>query len=185
MESSQFSQSSQYVSTNDLTDPIISQIFVPNLSHSGVFMSSNGIRPNAITLGRLVLILPAIYAMRKTWNGPPKIIIAYIVAAAIMLNQYLDCVDGFVARKYSQTSQAGKYLDIGVDLILLAGITAALHTKLKIGILPSAVTMAVLYGGSKALNKVALKHSPNLSPLLLFTSPYIFQTLLTFGITSV
>lgn len=70
--------------------------------------------PNTVTLLRLLLIILCFFLI---YRGVPVIIpiVLYII------NFYLDCVDGTMARKYNQQSKFGQYFDSIVDVFTMCG----------------------------------------------------------------
>ena len=70
------------------------------------FIHKLGITPNMITLFRISLFLYVYY----NYNNK-TILITYI------FNYYLDCLDGYISRKYNQNTVLGDYLDHVSDLI--------------------------------------------------------------------
>lgn len=88
--------------------------------------------PNAITLARLVLIVPLAIALEA---GHAMWALAFFIVAS-----GTDWVDGYLARKLNQTSALGALLDPLVDKIL---VTAALAGLTYQGVIP-AWTMTVV-----------------------------------------
>jgi cardiolipin synthase (CMP-forming) len=75
--------------------------------------------PNIICLARIALILPLLQAMRAGDHW--LILVLFCVAAAS------DALDGYLAKRFSWTSELGRLLDPMADKLLLASvfITAA------------------------------------------------------------
>lgn len=75
--------------------------------------------PNAITLLRLVLIVPVASLVLVGSEPPLAAILALIFGAT-------DWVDGFLARRMGQTSRVGEILDVLADRLGILCIAAAL-----------------------------------------------------------
>lgn len=83
------------------------------------------ITPNMITIASLIIGLYAAYLItRKRHN---KI----LIVSLIFVSYWLDCLDGFHARKYNLTSDFGDILDHVCDFIKFVGFMAALYYKNK------------------------------------------------------
>lgn len=81
--------------------------------------------PNAISVGRLLLIPVAIYWISDEQYWAAGILIAVLGAT--------DWIDGWIARRYDQTSELGKVLDPTADRLMLITVAA---TLLWVGLVP-------------------------------------------------
>ena len=89
--------------------------------------------PNLITVGRLFLV-PIVVAMISShaWGAA----FAFFVVAGVS-----DAADGFIAKRYSLTSELGAHLDPIADKALLVSIYVSLAIE---GELPSWITILVV-----------------------------------------
>ena len=94
--------------------------FIVNTFFYDDFIHKLGITPNMITLFRISLFLYAYY----NYNNQ-TILITYI------FNYYLDCLDGYMSRKYNQVTVLGDYLDHNSDLITTLLIFYKLYPTLN------------------------------------------------------
>lgn len=80
----------------------------------GLDLKSNLTVPNFISLTRIILIIPFMITFMNE---------KYISAAAIVVASGLtDCVDGFIARRFNQTSEFGKIIDPLADKLTLIAV---------------------------------------------------------------
>ena len=77
--------------------------------------------PNILTLGRIVLIVPLVWLM--TISGEVAMWGALALYTVIALT---DWFDGYIARKFNQMSEFGRFLDPIADKILVAAMFIAL-----------------------------------------------------------
>jgi len=77
--------------------------------------------PNALTLFR-ILAVPFIVALLY-FPGPATCLVATIIFLVAILT---DLADGFLARKYNQVTNFGKFLDPLADKILIASVLVML-----------------------------------------------------------
>jgi CDP-diacylglycerol--glycerol-3-phosphate 3-phosphatidyltransferase len=73
---------------------------------------------NLLSFARIFLVIPIVYYIKKEQND-----IALIIMLVAM---FTDWLDGFLARKLDQITEAGKVLDPLADKICTAGILVAL-----------------------------------------------------------
>ena len=68
--------------------------------------------PNTLTLARIALILPFLYFIKtgRFWNS----LIVFFIASCT------DFIDGYIARRFSQQSSLGRFLDPLADKILVS-----------------------------------------------------------------
>lgn len=80
--------------------------------------------PNVLTVGRIVLILPLVWLMldSETWS-------MWLALALYVLVALTDWFDGYLARKYDQKSEFGRFLDPIADKILVAAMFLALASN--------------------------------------------------------
>jgi CDP-diacylglycerol--glycerol-3-phosphate 3-phosphatidyltransferase len=79
--------------------------------------------PNALTLARLVLVIPLFYFLTQL-PETSKIALGIFLAAGLT-----DVLDGFVARRYSGQSVFGRLMDPATDKILVCGAFVFLVSK--------------------------------------------------------
>lgn len=100
----------------------------------GADRGSNGVNaPNVITLGRLLLVPITIWLILV---GEPSA--AFWVFAAAALS---DGIDGFIAKRFDQVSDLGRFLDPLADKVLLVSVFIALGQQ---GYLPSWLVILVV-----------------------------------------
>jgi phosphatidylglycerophosphate synthase len=81
------------------------------------------ITPNTITIFGIFISFLSIYAL---WNN------YYIISITLLFfRHFLDCLDGYYARKYNMQSEFGDYLDHISDLFTFISIFLILLYKLK------------------------------------------------------
>lgn len=79
-----------------------------------VFSTNNITVPNFLSLLRILLIIPfAIFFLKEHYTES---------LAVIVVSGFTDCLDGFIARKFNQISQLGKYLDPIADKLTLFAV---------------------------------------------------------------
>jgi phosphatidylglycerophosphate synthase len=91
---------------------------------------------NAVTLFRMMLILPMFYLLASEGPGWPALALFFVAG-------FLDVVDGKLARHFEETSRVGAMLDLIADRLLTFGAVAAL---LIAGVLalPAAIAASIL-----------------------------------------
>ncbi|MGL4208091.1 MAG: CDP-diacylglycerol--glycerol-3-phosphate 3-phosphatidyltransferase [Candidatus Adiutrix sp.] len=101
-------------------------------------LPSHPMLPNIITIGRLAAI-PIIIVL-FTFYGDGRLISA--IAALVYLAAALtDLLDGYLARKYNQVSNVGKFLDPLADKLLVA---VAMIMLLPLGRIPAWVAFLII-----------------------------------------
>lgn len=85
----------------------IDNILIDSISLYDKHINTLGITPNMITIFRIVLFLTTYFYLKDD----KLILISYIIF------YYLDCVDGYIARKYDKITVSGDYLDHLADII--------------------------------------------------------------------
>lgn len=89
-----------------------------------VSSTNNFTVPNFLTFIRILLIIPFVIFFFKC---------SYLAAAIVILISGLtDCLDGFIARKFNQVSQLGKYLDPIADKLTLFAVGICIMSILPI-----------------------------------------------------
>ena len=83
-----------------------------------------GFTPNIITITSFIFGLVACYFLYK------KKILLFVML--YIISYALDCMDGYMARKYNMQSKFGDYLDHITDLIVLVIISLILIYKYKL-----------------------------------------------------
>jgi CDP-diacylglycerol---glycerol-3-phosphate 3-phosphatidyltransferase len=89
---------------------------------------------NYITIGRIVLVpLVLIVLLTELQN---REIIAFVIFVIAALT---DAIDGFVARRFNQISNLGKFLDPLADKLLVSGVLIALVYLREVDSLAAAI----------------------------------------------
>ena len=97
---------------------------------------------NAVTLSRGLLIAP-IFAL--LWSGMARTALALYIAAALT-----DLVDGWLARRYGQSSAFGAQLDAVVDNLFSLAILGFLALAYPTLVVRQWLACAILFGGPLA-----------------------------------
>ena len=83
------------------------------------FAYNNRITPNMITtLSNISCVITLIFLFHLKF---------YLAALFFIISYYFDCMDGYVARKYNQTSAFGDYYDHFSDIVKLLLVLLALY----------------------------------------------------------
>ncbi len=90
--------------------------------------------PNYITLARIVLIPLIIVLLLMRLNG--------LAVIAFLLLSFSDAIDGYIARKYNQVSELGKFLDPLADKILVTAVLICLVGLGKADSIPVMIIVA-------------------------------------------
>jgi cardiolipin synthase len=108
--------------------------------------------PNAITVGRFIIYLPAFYLLLVGKYF-------YIVVGLAIISALADGLDGYVARKLGQETEFGRILDPILDKICIGGTALIVGWKLGgplwLVILIIAKDILILIGGAIFLGKKA------------------------------
>lgn len=102
---------------------------------------------NQISVLRILLILPFVIFMLSDNDPEEGILMRYLALATFLVMGLSDAVDGFVARKFGQVTQLGKFLDPLADklLIMCAAVLLAVEaTAVKGFRLPGAVVVLII-----------------------------------------
>jgi cardiolipin synthase len=115
--------------------------------------------PNAITVGRFVIYLPAFYLLLAGKYF-------YIVIALAIIAALADGLDGYLARKLGQETEFGRILDPILDKICIVGTALIVGWKLGgplwLVILIIAKDILIVTGGAVVLGKRARAMASNL-----------------------
>jgi len=163
------------------TEPL-TRLFYKSIVNVGQELHDHNLRPNHVTAFRAVLVALVIYIMSREWPMGSAFTIAYLGVAILIMNNYLDEMDGFMARKYNQTSVTGKYLDIAVDFAFLVGLTWVTRVKMDVS-WPVAIgitTTSVLV--SQITPKIIAVDGPG-APIRFVLSTFTAQAMMVFGLT--
>lgn len=108
--------------------------------------------PNAITVGRFVIYLPAFYFLLA---GK----FYYVVIALAIIAALADGLDGYLARRLGQETEFGRILDPILDKIMIGGTALIIALKLNgpvwLVVLVIAKDILIVTGGAVALGKSA------------------------------
>ncbi len=126
--------------------------------------------PNAISLGRLLLIPFFVWLVAIDQVGWAGVVLAVIGST--------DWVDGYVARRYDQVSEVGKFLDPLADRIAVA---VAVVVGLIAGVLPAwfgwgiilrevLIGIGAFYGWTQGVRQLDVRQMGKLATLLLYVS---------------
>jgi len=83
--------------------------------------------PNLVSIFRLVLLIPVCYLLLEHFESKNTLIIILVLCM-----YFSDLLDGFLARRLNQISEAGKIIDPLADKISVAAITLILIVLGKI-----------------------------------------------------
>lgn len=126
--------------------------------------------PNAVSLVRLLLIPVFVWLVAIDQIGPAGIVLAVIGST--------DWVDGFLARRFDQVSEVGKFLDPLADRTAVA---VAVIVGLIAGVLPwwlgwgiilreALIGLGAVYGWSQGVTRLEVRQMGKLATLLLYVS---------------
>jgi phosphatidylglycerophosphate synthase len=101
----------------------VDDILIDLCEYVSEFVYNIGLTPNMITTLSLVFGVLAGYLLYKKMY--------YISCVFWMISYFLDCLDGYIARKYNQTSKFGDYYDHISDIIKVSVVLYVLY-KLNI-----------------------------------------------------
>ena len=93
-----------------------------------------------ITLVRVVLI-PAVMVLMYLSGGQANNLYLWLALAVFIIASLSDYVDGYIARKYNQTTDFGKFLDPLADKLL---VIAVMTIFCQWGLMPAWALMIVL-----------------------------------------
>lgn len=131
--------------------PLVSWLLFERLGGALAYVLSRfGVPPAAVTLtGGAVGVLGALRL--ATAERAPDVAVA---GGLLLLSYVLDCTDGQLARATDRTSASGAWLDVTVDGVVIAFVSAALSIALVgNGTSPVAsVLLAGAYGASRTAN---------------------------------
>ena len=103
-------------------------------------LHATGHTPNLITTYSLICGLIAAYCLWKGW------LIAFVVL--FLLAYLFDCVDGYMARRYKQTSVFGDYYDHISDIIKMGAVFYVLFMNHSLQrLLPIGIILCTLFIG--------------------------------------
>ena len=89
--------------------------------------------PNLICIARVVLLWPTLQALAAGRFG--------LAAGCFAVAGVSDLLDGYLAKRFSWTSELGKWLDPAADKLLLAGVFIA---STLLGLVPAWLTLLVV-----------------------------------------
>ena len=102
----------------DNNENFIDNVLIDICEYISDFVNKIGLTPNMITTISLFFGLFAAFLVYKR---------KYVIAVILWTLQYFfDCLDGYIARKYNQTSKFGDYYDHISDVIKLIALLFAL-----------------------------------------------------------
>ncbi|MCZ6456472.1 MAG: CDP-diacylglycerol--glycerol-3-phosphate 3-phosphatidyltransferase [Actinobacteria bacterium] len=91
--------------------------------------------PNALALARIVMVLPIMAFTRAD-----QIDNHFLIAGALFaIAAFTDFLDGYMARRYSDETVLGSFLDTTADKILVTGTLLALVSVDRISIWPASI----------------------------------------------
>lgn len=95
-----------------------------------------------ITLSRLLAIPILVYFLRITGTGEPPETIRWICVWIFIIASCTDWLDGYVARRFNQVTDLGKFLDPLVDKLL---ILVPLMSLIELRIVPAWTVAIILF----------------------------------------
>jgi cardiolipin synthase (CMP-forming) len=126
--------------------------------------------PNAISIGRLLLIPVFAWLVAIDQIGPAGVVLGVIGST--------DWIDGYLARRLDQVTEVGKFLDpladrIAVAVAVIAGLVAGvLPWWLGWGIIlrELLIGLGAIYGWSKGVTRLDVRQMGKLATLLLYVA---------------
>jgi CDP-diacylglycerol--glycerol-3-phosphate 3-phosphatidyltransferase len=100
---------------------------------------SHPIVPNALTIGRLIAIPVVILSLALA--NQSNIIITGVTATIYLLAALSDLLDGYLARKYNNESNLGRFMDPMADKLLAS---SALIMMIPLGYVPAWVVYLII-----------------------------------------
>lgn len=155
-------------------------------------MSNNKILtiPNALTIARLVFIIPFVYFFFQ--YGKKSLLISFIF---FFLSSVTDFLDGFLARILKQESEIGKWLDPAIDRIIVFILLFLFTIKGKIFIIIFIIIVSrdIVLSISSLLVKIIFKKKlfevnylgKVATASILFSIPFLFLSIYFTGSLSV
>lgn len=113
----------------------IDNVFAWLVERAAPFFKATGHTPNIITTYSLALGLFAAYNL---FRGN-----MLVFAVASVLSYFMDCADGYVARKYKMTSKFGDVYDHGSDTVINIATATAFYMRYAGRIVWRPLTIAV------------------------------------------
>lgn len=114
----------------------IDNVFAWLVERTAPFFKATGHTPNIITTYSLVLGLFAAYNL---FRGN-----MIVFAVTSVLSYFMDCADGYVARKYKMTSKFGDVYDHGSDTVINIATATAFYMRYAGRIVWRPLTIAVM-----------------------------------------
>lgn len=126
--------------------------------------------PNAVSIGRLLLIPVFVWLVAIDQIGPAGVVLGVIGST--------DWIDGYLARRLDQVSEVGKFLDpladrIAVAVAVIAGLVAGvLPWWLGWGIIVREllIGLGAIYGWSQGVTRLDVRQMGKLATLLLYVA---------------
>ncbi|MDR1050504.1 MAG: CDP-diacylglycerol--glycerol-3-phosphate 3-phosphatidyltransferase [Deltaproteobacteria bacterium] len=100
---------------------------------------SNPLLPNILTMGRLLAIPVVILSL--AWADQERLLVAALTAAVYLVAALSDLLDGYLARKYHNESNLGRFLDPMADKLLVA---SAMIMMIPLGRIPAWVVFLII-----------------------------------------
>ncbi len=139
-------------------------------------IANENMNPNVITM---LNIIPSALSLYFLYTND---IIPFIIFTEIRL--FLDCLDGFVARKYNKTSKFGAILDQSIDLIYIFVLVLILLRNQETKVIGLIIAFVILIMYSIVTKEIDTEFQDDcgflndltiLSPLLILLIQYILK----------
>lgn len=153
----------------DIRDFVNRNAFHPIVLKIAPILRRACITPNIVTIVRMILIVLVLYLVGR--SSRCKGLDLILVLGLLFINFLFDDLDGYMARKYKQTSKVGAVLDVIADVGLAFGTLMIMRSKLHWNAWTTIVAGVVFFALFKFLHHLAGGES------FFFTNRYVLETI--------